>query len=135
MRQIEWRGFSGADRYTFSCASEVMQIRTKLNSEFRRYQIKMLCGVVLFFIGLFGGLIFNGKPLFWIGIPGFVAAFIAIFALQLIALKCPKCSNSLGWLALTPRLRVAEVLQIWRGTISNRLKFCPYYGISLDEEL
>lgn len=50
--------------------------------------------------------------------------FGACVLFLLFGLRCPKCKNNLGY-TLQP--------SFWH--ISEKLKFCPFCGVSLDEEI
>lgn len=83
------------------------------------------CGLILIGI-LFGAVLGQQQVLVQaVSLPGFAVAFVVAMAAHFIALRCPRCRGNL------------DTLIMQRGWLSvhRSVRFCPYCGCGLDEEL
>ena len=102
-----------------------MTARGHLNRRMRWVGGTMYAGLGLFLAGIALGAAVGGQPLLAVSLPGFAVAFAVGMVSQFTAFRCPRCRGNLaplvmqrGWLSVDPSVR-----------------FCPYCGRGLDEEL
>jgi len=101
-----------------------MKIRSEINKK-KRFAVKFI------YLG-FGSFLFisilsirYGKPMFsFLGLMGLVGLAIGIFGIiyPAYAIKCPKCEQGWGYMALYGGLF----------SIPKRVKFCPFCGHDVD---
>lgn len=97
-----------------------LTLRQRLNQQQKHSLHLALAGFGVFFLGLLSG-VGAPRPPLWTFL-GF-AIFIAGILYRLLALKCSHCGNRLGCLTLAPGSGFS---------LSPRLRFCPFCGVSLD---
>jgi hypothetical protein len=100
-----------------------MTIREKFNRRMRPFSILAGVSAVLIVAGVFAGM--GGPPVLALVIPGFAIFMLAGVWMQLFALRCPVCSGNCGPLVMQ---------QSWL-KVNVGLKYCPYCGVGLDDEL
>jgi len=95
--------------------------RARINRQTRTALGITLVGMAIFLLGMLGK--GAGPVMITIGLCGFVLAWLTMAGTYLIGIRCPRCGGRLTYLAMS------------RGIfgLHPRLRFCPYCGISLDD--
>lgn len=101
-----------------------MTVREQLNRGPRRVRPLGLAGATLFIAGMVIGVVHSGPPILALVLPGFALAFVAAMYAQFVAFRCGRCRGNLGPLVIPGS---------W--SVDRRVRFCPFCGIGLDEEL
>ncbi len=103
-----------------------MTIRSQLSRKKRRTIIPAYSGLAFFILGMLVGIISDKTghvPIVpFIGLFFFSGSMIYLFW----RVRCPNCKGNLGYVAM------------YYGTpfsVSKKIKFCPFCGISIDKEL
>ena len=99
--------------------------RTQLDRRMRWVNGLVYAGFGVFIAGIVIGVVFGKEAVLAISIPGFVVAFIAAMVGHLVAFQCPRCQGNLGALAM----------QRPGFCFNSRIRFCPYCGAGIDEEM
>ena len=100
-----------------------MSIRDAIVRQQRRGMLISLAGFALIVLGIVWG---GGQhPWLTLVIPGFVA-FAAGAVHQLFLIRCPSCRGALGFAMSHPSSPFS---------VSPKIRFCPFCGVSLDTEL
>ena len=100
-----------------------MTARDLIDRRKRRLMFLMVLGVGGFIAaGVFGAA--GRGDLFPFALPGFVVAFVVVLLGQFFWFRCPWCRGNLAPLAFQRP-----------GGLNPRVKFCPYCGHELDDEL
>jgi hypothetical protein len=94
-----------------------------LNRRMRWVMGAQCTGGGLFVGGILGGAVLGQAPLLTVALPGFAVACVFTIAAHLIAFPCPRCHGNL-----------APLVMGWF-SVDKRLRFCPYCGGGLDDEL
>jgi hypothetical protein len=102
-----------------------MTTRTQFDRQMRWVSSLIYAGFGLFVIGLVIGEALGQGPILAVYLPGFVIAFVTMLCAYSVGFRCPKCRCNLGVL----------VLQRGGFRVDKRLRFCPYCGTGLDDEL
>jgi hypothetical protein len=102
-----------------------MTARDQLNRRMRLVGIVMSVAFALVLIGIAVSEFVGQQTFLFIFAPGFAMTVIASHALHFFLLRCPKCVGNLS------------PLLWWRGSlpIDLRVGYCPFCGVSLDEDL
>jgi len=66
------------------------------------------------------------RTLLILGIIGFAGVFITLIYAYYKGIRCPKCENAWGFLAMQTGGPFS---------LSKKLRFCPFCGVSLDSDL
>lgn len=102
-----------------------MTVRAWLNYRVR-WQMGVSCaGVVLFISGILLEQAFGQQIVTLVAIPGFALAFLMTVYAYYFGLRCPKC-----WGNMAPL-----VFQKGGFSVDQRVRFCPYCGYALDDDL
>ncbi len=102
-----------------------MTIRAYLDHRVRRTRVVVYAGIALFVAGaLLGGPL--GQPVAMVAtLPALAVIFAASMYTHIAGFRCMRCIGNLAPLAMS------------RGGLSldPRVRYCPYCGVGLDEEL
>ena len=98
-------------------------IRDRLTKKRKRLMLWMIPGYFCFVVGMPAT---NITPWFLIlGLAG--VAFVFVISLILIfGIRCPNCGGNLSYALTWPAT--------WDFSVSKKIKFCPFCGVSLDKE-
>jgi hypothetical protein len=101
-----------------------MTIRLLTNARKKKVFLVLYSCVSVFIISV---LLSNIHPtLIILGILGFAGAFITLIHTYYKGIRCPKCENAWGFLAMQTGGPFS---------LSKKLKFCPFCGVNLDLDL
>jgi hypothetical protein len=101
-----------------------MTARDWLNRRQRRLSYVIIYGIVFWAVGTPIGVLLERVSIVAVAQSGFAVAFVTIFV-QLFWLRCPFCGYSIGYV----------LNQRGDFRIDPRVRFCPYCGGALDDEL
>ena len=101
-----------------------MTIRSLTNARKKKVSLVLYSCMSVFIIGVLLG---NVHPaLIILGILGFAGAFITLIYTYYNGIRCPKCENAWGLLAMQTGGPFS---------LSKKLRFCPFCGANLDSDL
>jgi hypothetical protein len=101
-----------------------MTAREKINGRKRWLMFAVVLGIGSFIAAAFlGGRAGQGEP-YLFALPGFLVAFLGVLCGQYFWFRCPWCRGNLAPLAFHRP-----------GGLNRQVKFCPYCGHELDDEL
>jgi hypothetical protein len=102
-----------------------VKMREGLNRPMRWAVAGLYGGLGLFLAGILAGAAIGDLPILAVSLPGFAVAFVVGVMIQFVWFRCQRCSGNLAPL----------IMQRPRWSVDPRLRFCPYCGCELDEEL
>ncbi len=102
-----------------------MTIRDHLGPRLRWIVALTYAGLGLSLAGIIVGLVVWQHPVQALVLPGVAVALVAWVAGCYVCLWCPRCRGNLGPMLLRAGLR----------GLAWRMRFCPYCGTGLDDEL
>ena len=105
-----------------------MTVRDFFNRRLRVVVPALYAGGALFAAGVLLTQAFGQLALIVIAITGWVIGFTALILASYVWLRCPVCRGNLAGLLMMHRWP-------WRHTVAGRIRFCPYCGVGMDEEV
>jgi hypothetical protein len=102
-----------------------MTIRSMLNRRMWWFGRLMSAGMGAGLVGVLVGQATGRPAVLALVLPGFGVAFVAGMVAQFVGFLCPRCRGNLA----------PTLLRYGWFSVDRRVRFCPYCGTGLDEEL
>jgi hypothetical protein len=100
-----------------------MKIREMINGQKRKAVIALSSGMAVFVVSLLISTVYTA--MFFVAMIGFAVAMGGITFLE-FGLSCPQCRGRIGYAVNYPGSPL---------TVSSKICFCPFCGVSLDSHL
>ena len=99
-----------------------------IRDELSRKRKRLFLGILAAFVCYAAGMIATeiSKWFLILGLGGFSAALAFVLCLMFVV-RCPSCGGNLGYALCWPSK--------WNYSVSEKIKFCQFCGVSFDKEM